>query len=107
MGTEELKALKKLIADWDSGRLDWDADFLGQETNVLLLGAFTGSLDSAKALHDAVLPGWGWRIQHVGLQAYAIVVLADDKAEATDFIPARAWALAIIRALLAEWEAAQ
>jgi len=87
--------------------------------------AAAGSLDSAKALHEAVLPGWGWRV--------GSCFVSDDAAVFPDFYcpehgerlrasldqdrewfddtdvdrrppgnPARAWLLAILRALHAK-----
>lgn len=78
--------------------------------------AFMGSLDAAKALHDAVLPGWTlnglWEKRHpdkgqhptgewvcllfgiVGGKYYGPEVTSND--------PARAWLLAILRALINE-----
>ena len=60
--------------------------------------AFEGSLDAAKALHEAVLPGWDWVIGRTndGLTIHANV---GNEAEAFDDCPARAWLLAILRAL--------
>jgi hypothetical protein len=65
-----------------------------------------GSLDAAKALHEAVLPGWEWgrngetgtmwvRLR-IGWDAYFTTKCAD---------PARAWLIAIIRAKIAEGDA--
>lgn len=68
--------------------------------------AFQGSLDAAKALHEALLPGWHWSVSG----DYAAVM---DHDGSDDFLglkhfpasspqPARAWLLAILRALAAE-----
>lgn len=67
-----------------------------------MIRAYNGSLDAAKALHEAVLPGWDIQI----------VTYEDDNFEASVSKPlevktydgvspcmARAWLLAIIRAL--------
>jgi hypothetical protein len=71
-----------------------------------------GSLDAAKALHEAVLPGW--RVGQVGQQyahqddpsdAWSVWIVAPDylttcaQASAQGPCPARAWLLAILRAL--------
>ena len=70
--------------------------------------AYKGSLDAAKALHEAVLPGWWW---DVGIYAdtepmhEASLTRHSEHGEAIDAIqaqattPARAWLLAILRAL--------
>jgi|GEM_PF-1199103 len=62
--------------------------------------AHSGSLDAAKALHDAVLPGWEWRLRDDG-QAWVWRTAADLHAAYDETeTPARAWLLAIIRALI-------
>jgi hypothetical protein len=65
--------------------------------------AFRGSLDAAKALHDALLPGWEWNID-AGDGAY-VENRGDFGAPYTADIPgmpARAWLLAILKAKQAE-----
>jgi hypothetical protein len=70
----------------------------------LALAAFHGSLDAAKNLHDVMLPGWGYRVS----PQYAIVLesgvsygVEPKNRDATMKTPARAWLLAIVRALIA------
>jgi len=64
------------------------------------MGAYHGSLDAAKALHDAVLPGWTWRIMGTGWcelfgpDGEGINGCAHNE-------PARAWLAAILKALIA------
>ena len=79
------------------------------------LSAANGSLDAAKALHEAVLPGWGWRVAqcHVSDDAWVMAPddsLAPDGEEWSTYTdidqrppgnPARAWLLAILEALIA------
>lgn len=79
--------------------------------------AYGGSIDAAKALHEAVLPEWcywqvlmrtswvdvvlrGPRTGHRGYQNLAATVRRDDDITC----PARAWLLAIIRGLIAQEE---
>jgi hypothetical protein len=78
--------------------------------------AYRGSLDAAKALHEATLPGWWWSIGTCNVSDDARVSPHDDRrapdggewAEWTDVDlrpsgnPARAWLIAIIRALIEE-----
>lgn len=67
-----------------------------------VLGALDGSLDAAKRLHDALLPGWEWLVRSRGDYAcvYEPEELGDKDAEAIIIgRPARAWLLAILRAL--------
>jgi hypothetical protein len=64
--------------------------------------AYAGSLDAAKALHEAVLPGWFPGISqniHFG-DWYAWVQTKTLHHHATYRDPARAWLLAILEALI-------
>ena len=62
-------------------------------------GAFYGSLDAARALHDAVLPGWGWSVSDCMAK-----VSCDYRIQSghDDHNPARAWLIAILNALIAD-----
>jgi hypothetical protein len=63
------------------------------------ISAHRGSLDAAKALHEAVLPGWGCEVcsgWEVVLRQY------HRKISAKHTSPARAWLLAILEALIAQ-----
>lgn len=71
--------------------------------------SFSGSLDAAKALHDAVLPGWWWSIEPelddgrvFALVGTASCIKSPFFGESTN--PARAWLLAILSALIAQEE---
>lgn len=93
---EALKELEgKILEDKFAWRLRQDADL----PETITYGAFEGSLDAAKALHEAVLSGCIWRLtpnRCVIMDVHgclASVRNADN--------PARAWLLAIIRALIA------
>lgn len=67
--------------------------------------AYNGSLDAAKRLHDALLPGWAWMMGNKG----TATVIPPEHVFAkrgtvgptcrVDDNPARAWLLAILRAL--------
>jgi hypothetical protein len=72
-------------------------------TVVHLIQAYSGSLDAAKALHEVVLPGWGWEISNEDTAAvfYGNSLSGPCKISASDN-PARAWLLAILDALIAE-----
>ena len=64
--------------------------------------AYGGSLDAAKALHDAVLPSYKARID-VGRRYRAWVISPTlKKVDAYALNPARAWLIAILKALIAE-----
>ena len=65
--------------------------------------AYHGSLDAAKALHEALLTGYGWCVGPWGARVW----LYSDRPEwdrpvrqevEKTFAPARAWLLAILRA---------
>jgi len=56
--------------------------------------AYRGSLDAAMALHEALLPGWGW----ARLNDRMAVELAGSIYSARGPCPARAWLIAILRA---------
>ena len=94
------EALAELIAKVDAG--DATAvdiyEVMGRG-GLHAIGAYNGSLDAAKALHEAVLDGWGWDVSCMqvtsvwGLQRNGPVI------QGTALDPARAWLLAILRAL--------
>lgn len=124
--------LRKLIAAVEAGTATGGPDALAVPLDMSALiatvtgdddelwsafvGAHDGSLDDAKALHEALLPGWSWRKPAVPWEADSVAVQnpkwtpADDeddqggypwfKGQSPD--PARAWLLAILRALEAE-----
>ena len=71
--------------------------------------AYKGSLDAAKALHEAVLPGRDWFLTNQGCHAGELpgplAAIHNGEAEpidGSDENPARAWLISIIRALIQE-----
>ena len=68
--------------------------------------AYDGSLDAAKALHEALLPGWEWRVveRRAWVWSYPSTLQGGDEIEDDDGagLPARAWLLAVIKALMAQ-----
>jgi len=69
--------------------------------------AIHGSLDAAKALHEAVLLGWFyWKIHKDTLGSTAelrgLFGAEEKEARAMHVDPARAWLIAILKALIAE-----
>lgn len=67
--------------------------------------AFNGSLDAAKALHEALLTGWGWNASQVGASVSSPTANIAEGAAVEfyrDGSPARAWLLAILDAKI--WE---
>jgi hypothetical protein len=73
---------------------------------VWIAGSFRGSLDAAKALHEAVLGGWGWAVAE--RQGYVEASVRKNSLFASEYYgsiadnPARAWLLAILEALIAQ-----
>lgn len=86
----------RLKSEWQA--LDGDKRFNAWE-------AYNGSLDAAKALHEALLPGWDWLLN--SRSNYAHVWEREDVGDAdaeaqSVHSPSRAWLLAIIEALRAQ-----
>ncbi len=111
--------ISKLIEAIEAGTLDVsDLVAFEPEEHAAAWNAYEGSLDAAKALHDALLPGWSWRKPAVPWEPESAAVQspnwqpADDeddeggypffKGNSND--PARAGLLAILRALEATQE---
>ena len=81
----------------------------------LFSAGYEGSLDAAKALHEAVLPGWRWRKASLPHKPLCVEVISpvlsilpeEDWAgfethEGDYNDPARAWLVAILKALIAQ-----
>ena len=85
-----------------------DCDFekvgYGYRVNANIAGAYNGSLDAAKALHEAVLPEWypGMSQNIYFADWYAWVQTKTAHRDARNLDPARAWLLAILEALIAQ-----
>ena len=108
-------ALKDLLAKVDAGDAtrteveDAAIPAIGADRRFVDAGAaYNGSLDAAKALHDAVLPGWTWELGTFTQLAtvYAPGYPGDDfDAPCYDSehkVCSRAWLIAILKALIAE-----
>jgi hypothetical protein len=72
------------------------------EYRMLCSQAYHGSIDAAKALHDAVLPGFKWKLSRSNATAYPF----NAPSTGSGFYgmaenPARAWLIAILEALIA------
>jgi hypothetical protein len=121
--TARLEALRALKAKVEAGEWDFRADAparqvfpyqssITDDLGLTARAAFEGSLDAAKALHEAVLPGWGWNAGVYGARVWPYpdemarkpgVIQVEDR----EISPARAWLLAILSALIALEEAKQ
>ena len=105
------QALADLIAKVDAGGSDQDvleasygvAEMTGSIGRyVYIIGAYDGSLDAAKLLHEAVLPDWYVFIKgQKGYVWFAELMDRDDNRhpQTEGETPARAWLLSILRAL--------
>lgn len=79
-------------------------DFALQQRAEDAKNAYRGSLDAAKALHEAVLPGFHWSIDSEAGSACVFDNLMDIAEVGEGEDPARSWLVAIIKALIAEAE---
>ena len=109
-------ALQALLTAAEAG--GWPDDYnattlLPHPNDCRALAAYDGSLDSAHALHNAVLPGWTWSVRKSKSAAIGYCAsLYDDRDLPDDAMPcgpihidspdpARAWLIAQLRALIA------
>jgi hypothetical protein len=98
--TDRKDALTELLAKVEAGNFNWNA-WAKPPLDRALMGkvedSYNGSLDAAKALHEAVLPEWGFVID----DERSLVVQVDVVFSAHSTNPARAWLIAILNALIA------
>ena len=90
-------AVKSIIYGMASAARDKGDHFNSVDT----LKAYYGSLDSANAVHDALLPGWFAMLRH-STRPLATVGYVDRVFEGQDDVLSRAWLLAILKAKQAE-----
>ena len=107
---ERLDALHDLLAKVKAGGDVYDFGVVGGPTlRGYAEGACVGSLDAAKKLHEAVLPGWSYM---VGVKGAAVsvpdahdgsigVVAGQTGFSGVSDGSARAWLIAILEALIA------
>ena len=86
--------------------------FDAKQRNKIFL-AYNGSLDAAKVLQEAVLPEWAWCCATVGNEVGTmptsrlrkrVSVDGDGIVSAENNCPARAWLIAVLKALISEAE---
>ena len=105
--TDRKQALTDLLEKVEAGGIEhYEWSVLGvampERTWSATKSAYHGSLNAAKALHEAVLPGWEWwRDGETG------DMFVGDGSHLDDFWsdlyeedPARAWLIAILKALI-------
>ncbi len=106
------ESLTALLAKVEAGELTLDVNANAPYWTIFnydkrwhdILSAYHGSLDSAKALHEAVLTGFFWQ-----RQGFVMIVTNDHTGWGNgiywrgrdDHNPARAWLIAILKALIA------
>ena len=107
--TDRKDALTELLAKVEAGNFNWNA-WATPPLNRALMGkvedSYNGSLDAAKALHEAVLPDYSWQLFEEDSGEFSSLVSkrADPKfyEEEWHAYPARAWLIAILKALIAD-----
>jgi hypothetical protein len=75
------------------------------DCGLLARQAFDGSLDAAKALHDALLPGWDLSICTYEDDLFEVSVSRPTSVQTYDGLSeviARAWLISALRALISE-----
>lgn len=114
---EALKELERLISQglWPADTSAEDIGFLEGPGILVWYEAFGGSLNAALEVHEAAIPDEGWRVDWIakypgmmpGSSGYPYCAKVgwgeQHKGHANN--PARAWLLAIIRALISQQEA--
>lgn len=100
-------AMKSLLAKVEAGKVanwfNWSSGIKGHGTNARL--AYEGSLDAAKALHEALLPTRSCGITFGGEYGATVTfppTWDDLSLSQSHAIPARAWLIAIMRAKIKE-----
>ena len=108
--TDRKKAMEALLEKVEAGEFDLRHNSTARQVFPYLsatfddLGltardAFNGSLDAAEALHDAVLPGWSCALNTNG-GAQVIGPNGERRHGLKQDAPARAWLIAILKALI-------
>lgn len=96
-----IEALRTLVANVEAG--EYDGAPFNWSTNKKVFHAYHGSLEAAKALHEAVLPG-RFRDVLAWHQFPMYRVTIGNVHEGVSSVEARAWLLSILKTLIAEEE---
>jgi len=112
----DTQALRDLLVKVEAGTI-FAGDFVTDEEAALVYDAFPpndddvvgsaewvglahdGSLDAAKVLHEAVLPGCSWG---VGDTCAGVYINGEYRSKEVCGNPARAWLICILRAMIAQ-----
>ena len=107
-----MTALQELLAKVEAGSKQWTANELWEALKChkqkQFNAAFHGSLDAAKALHEAVLHGWDVSMGTGHAGTFEAGVATGSRIEifnGTSGVMSRAWLIAIIKALIAHEDA--
>ncbi len=108
---DALRALKNAVEDGTATYDHFNAVWPPQEDDTWRINwwawrACANDLNAARALHDAVRPGWAWGRQWSGHMWIERVDLPgrSDRFQSDNPKPARAWLLAVIASLIDEDE---
>lgn len=99
--------MEKLIEAMEAGTADDIWGLLPEclhKRHVRIVDAYYGSLDAAKALHDALLPEWDWSVKETvegWLATVSKPINIHTQTEVSFDNGARAWLLAVLRAYAA------
>lgn len=101
-----MSSLDDLIAAVEAGDKWSEAQYamFGNGTDLVYAyqAAFDGSLDAALRLHEALLPGWEWHLGPSNAKVYPYNGSPGKSWSGMADNPARAFLLAILRALKAQ-----
>lgn len=107
--TDRTQALKDLLEMVEAGTLPEETvlpNGLPHHCGYDAVCAYNGSLDAAEALHESVLTGWVWEKRgnffFVDPPDYLEEFPSPGFSAQIDNNPARAWLIAILKALIAE-----
>ena len=106
----DLRELRDKVAAGEATTMAFDDAFAGFPDTFTPDRAeqcYFGSLDAARALHEALLPGWEWCVDGVDALVQephlpGRITQAKPVYGAAQGNPARAWLLAILDALIAK-----
>jgi len=110
--TARKQALSDLLALVESGEATGKIgpimiNYWHVETEVHALSAYTRSLDSARYLQNAMLPGWTRAVDAsapecgITVELFAPGQQPDQTVKGNDAVESRAWLIAILKALIA------
>lgn len=106
--TDKQAAIAALVAAIEAGESGWNRlatiaeDVLPPKEAAITATAYSGSLDAALAMQEALLPGWYWCVTPDGSSVYNPDDNSPYDCDGRQDVPARAWLLAILKAYQAQ-----